>query len=1042
MPWLPDRLNRNIPESEPGPERLALQSAGLSFLKICSAENFTGGWRNVLATDSLPSCPHLNCMKNSFRLLTCSVLLAASSFAQKLSPPPSAPEPKPTPAAQRMAAMEKRKLTEERSIASNIRFRNIGPVVMSGRVVDIDVNPNDPTQFYVAYASGGIWFTESNGTRFTPVFDQNPLIDIGDIAVVWGNDGSRNGSGNTIWAGTGECNSSRSSYAGTGIYKSSDGGKNWQHKGLSETHHIGKIIVHPDDPNTTFVAVAGHLYSPNKERGVFKTTDGGETWKQVLFIDENTGAIDLFADPNNSRTLFAIAWHRERRAWNFVEGGSSSGIYKSTDGGESWNLISGPKSGLPQGEFNGRMGLAVFPGNSSVMYAILDNQAQQEAKKKDDGKTPPLSSSDFRKMSREDFLALDDKRLAAFLEENGFPEKYSAEKLKEMVRSNKIQPVAIADYVSDANSDLFSKPIIGAEVYRSDDGGTSWEKTNAAPLDGLFYTYGYYFGKIWVSPFNADEVYIAGVTLMHSRNGGKTFSSIEGDNQHGDHHSLWLNPSRRNHLINGNDGGVNISWDNGKSWFKANTPAVGQFYAIAVDMAKPYNVYGGLQDNGVWCGPSNYQPGTEWQGEGHYPYTRLLGGDGMQVQVDPRDNNTVYTGYQFGHYFRVDKTTQDAKEVRPSIELGEKPLRFNWQAPIWLSVHNPDILYMGANKLFRSLDKGDHFKAISEDLTRGGRTGDVPYGTISTIHESPLKFGLLYTGSDDGLIHVSKNGGETWTRISDRLPQHMRVNRVIASAHSESRVYAVLSGFQWDHFEAYVYRSDDYGANWTRIATDLPMEPVNVLREDPVNENLLFIGTDFGLYFSLDRGKSCMRFTNGLPPVAIHDLVIQAREHELVVGTHGRSIYVAKIAELEKLSDTVLVQPLYVFDPGQVKQRRSYEQSNGDYVPITSSPLHLSWYSKSGGPTTLRLTAADGEPVFAIMRDTSEKGLNYYDGNLVADSAHAEAYRNWINKNDPKANYQEMPHGRIALLPGEYRLEIEAATERRSIKILVRNPED
>lgn len=986
---------------------------------------------------------HFHTMNFSFRLLPLALLLACPLFAQKPTGLPSSPEPKPSPAAERMTALDKRKLTEEHSLTGNIGFRNVGPTVMSGRVVDLEVNPNDPTNFYAAYASGGLWFTESNGTYFTPVFDNNPLIDIGDIAVSWGNGGNRNTSPNTIWVGTGECNSSRSSYAGTGVYKSMDGGKTWQHKGLPESHHIGKIIINPDDANTVFVAVAGHLYSPNKERGVFKTSDGGETWKQVLFIDENTGVIDLFADPNNARTLFAIAWHRERRAWNFTEGGKSTGIYKSTDGGESWKLISGVQSGLPQGDNVGRMGLAIFPGNSSIMYTIVDNQGQ-DATKKDatDKKTPPLSSADFRTMDREQFLALEDERLQKFLDDYGFPEKYSASAVTEMVRSNKIQPVSLADFVSDANSDLFSKPIIGAEVYRSDDGGNSWKKVNTVSLEGLFYTYGYYFGKIWVSPFSADEVFIAGVSLMQSKNGGKTFSSIDGDNQHGDHHALWLNPSRKNHLINGNDGGINITWDNGKSWFKANTPAVAQFYAVNIDMAKPYNVYGGLQDNGVWYGPSNYRASTEWLGEGHYPYTRILGGDGMQVQVDPRDNNTVYTGYQFGHYFRVDKTTFDSKEIRPTMELGDKPLRFNWQAPIWLSVHNPDILYMGAQKLFRSMDKGDHFTAISGDQTRGGRTGDVPYGTISTIHESPMKFGLLYTGSDDGLIHVSKNGGETWTRISDKLPQHLRVNRVIASAHAEGRVYAVLSGFQWDHFQPYVYVSEDYGNSWTRIATDLPMEPVNVIREDPVNENLLFIGTDFGLYASINRGKSCMRMTNGLPPVAIHDLVIQPREHDLVVGTHGRSIFIANISELEKLSDSIVNQPLYVFEPVKVKQNASYELVDGDYIPVTNNSIRLSWYANAGGPTVIRLKSADGNETFALMRDTSEKGLNFYNGTIFADSAHAAAYKSWAMKNGTKDEIVELPNGCIALKPGDYTIEVESAGTIRQVMIKVRKPDD
>lgn len=969
------------------------------------------------------------------------VLFTLPLAAQKPVPAPNAAEPKPTAAAERLAGNEKRKTTEERSLVTNVGFRNVGPSVMSGRVVDIDVNPLDPTVFYVAYASGGVWFTNNNGTTFTPVFDNQAMVDIGDIAVDWNTDQQRGPKQPTIWVGTGECNSSRSSYAGTGIYKSVDGGKSWQFKGLPETHHIGKILISPDDPNTVYIAAAGHLYSPNKERGVFKTSDGGETWKQALFIDDNTGVIDLFFDPNNSRTLFAISWHRERRAWNFVEGGTASGIYKTTDAGESWNIISGPKSNFPQGEGVGRIGLAIFPGNSAVMYAIVDNQSQK-AQKKDDSETiPPLTPADFRKMTKEQFLALDKVRLIEYLKQNRFPEKYSADYVTTEVRAGRLQPVALADYVSDANSDLFNRPIIGAEVYRSNDGGASWTKANSDNLSSLFFTYGYYFGKIWVSPFDANEVFIAGVSLMKSKDGGKTFKGIDGDNQHGDHHAFWADPVRKGHLINGNDGGVNISWDDGDTWIKANTPAVGQFYAIAVDNAKPYNVYGGLQDNGVWCGPSTHSENMEWYGEGRYAWQRLLGGDGMQVQVDSRDNNTVYTGYQFGHYFRVDKNTGEQKEIRPTMELGEQPLRFNWQAPIWLSVHNPDILYMGAQRLYRSMDKGDHFTAISGDLTRGGRTGDVPYGTLSTICESPMKFGLLYTGSDDGLIHVSKDGGATWTRISDKLPQHLRVNRVIASSHVEGRVYAVLSGFQWDHFNAYLFVSDNYGATWTQLGTDLPMEPLNVVREDPVNENLIFIGSDNGLYASLDRGKTFMRMTGGLPPVAVHDLVIQPREHDLVVGTHGRSIYIANIKELELLNDTVLRQDLFVFEKTEIEQQPHFFVSNEQAQLLTYSPISFAWYEKQPGVTTIRFQSEDGKNTFIELRDSSKKGLNFLSTNLVIDSVNAERYRNWAAANDQKPA-KKFTKGRLLPEPGVYRIEVETASgAKRSFSVKIKPSE-
>ncbi|HLG02261.1 MAG TPA: glycosyl hydrolase, partial [Bacteroidia bacterium] len=800
---------------------------------------------------------------------------------------------------------------------------------------------------------------------------------------------------------------------------------------------IGKVVI--ASSNTVLVASVGHLYSPNKERGVFKTTNGGETWKQTLFIDANTGVIDLIEDPVNKQVFYAVSWYRERRAWNFVEGGKTSGIYKSSDGGETWKLLTNPECGMACGENTGRIGLGIFPGNSQILYAIVDNQSREPEKADQDPKTKPLKPAEFRVMTRDQFLALDQKKLKEFLEDYEFPEKYDLKTVNEMVRSGKIQPVALADYVSDANSDLFSKPIIGAEVYRSDDGGTSWRKMNDAPLEGFFYTYGYYFGKIWVSPFSADEVYIAGVSLLKSKNGGKKFESIEGENQHGDHHAMWINPSRRGHLINGNDGGVNVSWDDGKHWLKANTPAVGQFYSVNADMARPYNVYGGLQDNGVWVGPHTNRANVEWHSLGQYAFRPILGGDGMQVQVDTRDNNTVYTGYQFGHYFRVNRATEDATPIEPERELGDKPLRFNWQAPIWLSVHNQDIFYLGAHKLFRSLNKGDDLKAISGDLTRGGRVGDVPYGTLSSIHESPMKFGLLYTGSDDGLVHVSKDGGNNWDRISDKLPQHLRVNRVIASAHEEGRVYVVLSGFQWDHFKSYVYVSENYGGSWTQIFKDLPPDPVNVIREDPVNPNLLFTGTDHGLYFTLDRGKTSMQLTNGFPAVAVHDLVIQPREHDLVVGTHGRSIYIADISALEMLHDSILNQELYVYSPGSITQKVAFEKIGGDWKQIAATDVNLTWYTKKSGPTLVLLKSADGKQTFAELRDTSEAGLNFLRTRLFVDSAYADKYREWLTSIEVKDEPKKFTKGRLLLLPGEYLVEVILPGEtRRTTKLNVR----
>ncbi|MGN6164026.1 MAG: WD40/YVTN/BNR-like repeat-containing protein [Flavisolibacter sp.] len=805
---------------------------------------------------------------------------------------------KPTSGADRLKGLQQRQVLEKKSTINNIKFRNIGPSVMSGRVDDIEANPDDPTEFYVAYATGGLWHTTNNGQSFTPVFDSADVIGIGDIAVNW-----KTG---TIWVGTGEVNSSRSSYAGIGVYKSKDGGKTWQYLGLPESHHIGKIQLHPTDDNIAWVAVLGHLYSPNKERGIYKTTDGGATWKQTLSIDDNTGAVDMDMNPQNPNELYAAMWYRTRRPWNFEESGKSSGIYKSIDGGDTWSIISKEGSGFPNGANIGRIGVAVYPKNPQIVYAVVDNQqARQDTAKKD---TLTYELDELKNLSIEQFAQLNENRLDTFLKRYRLSQKYSAKQVKEMVAANKLKPTSLYDYLY-VNTGFEGTPI-GAEVYRSDNGGQSWRKTNEKEIP-IYFTYGYYFGKIYVSPYNPDKIYALGFSSQVSTDGGKTWKEMDKNNVHADHHALWVDPKRDSHLINGNDGGVNITYDDGEHWFKANTPPVGQFYSITVDNAKPYNVYGGLQDNGVWYIPSRNGRNSfanSGLGQSEDNARNIGGGDGMQVQVDQRDNLTTYYGSQFGNYARTNRLTkQGTIRITPRHELGEKPLRFNWQAPILLSPHNNDILYFGSNKLYRSFDKGDTMIAVTSDITKGGRDGDVPYGTITTISESPVRFGLIYTGTDDGNIEVSKDAGATWTLISApqkkrfSLPQNLWVSRVTASKHKEGRVYASLNGYRNDDFNPYLYVSDDYGTTWMPIGKDLPAESINVVKEDPKNENIIYVGTDGGLYVSFDKGKSFMMWNAGLPKsIPIHDIAVQERENEIVLGTHGRSIYIAKLDEVQK----------------------------------------------------------------------------------------------------------------------------------------------
>jgi photosystem II stability/assembly factor-like uncharacterized protein len=818
------------------------------------------------------------------RILTLALasLVSIATFAQV----------KPTPASERMKSIEKRKQLEQKSLANKSSFRNIGPSVMSGRVDDIEANPDDPTEFYVAYATGGLWHTTNNGLSFKSIFDSADVIGIGDVAVNWKT--------RTIWVGTGEVNSSRSSYAGIGVYRSKDNGKSWDYLGLPESHHIGKVLLDPNDDNTAWVAVLGHLYSPNKERGIYKTTDGGKSWKQTLFVDDNTGAVEMEHNPQNPKEIYAAMWYRTRKGWNFEESGKSSGLYKSIDGGDTWKNISVAGSGLPTGDVVGRMGIAVYPKNPQIVYVVVDNQQLLPDTAKRD--TSSYVLNDFKDISVEQFGNLNNAKLDTFLKRNAMRPRYTAAMVKEMVATGKVKANAVYDYLY-VNTGFEARPT-GAEIYRSDDGGTSWKKVNQKEIP-IFFTYGYYFAKVFVSPYNPDKVFVLGLNPYMSTDGGKTWKNIAKGNVHSDHHSLWIDPKKDSHLINGNDGGVNITYDNGDVWFKANTPQVGQFYGIAVDNARPYNVYGGLQDNGTWYTPSTVARGFGGGlGQTEDPAKNIGGGDGMQVQVDTRDNTTVYLGSQFGNYSRTNRlspTRENNKSIDVYHSLGEKPVRFNWQTPILLSSHNQDIVYFAGNKLYRSFNKADTLIAISPDLTKGPRDGDVPFGTITAISESPIRFGLLYAGTDDGNIHVTKDNGATWTEISKKLPQNLYVPRIIASAFKEGRVYAVLNGYRYDNFLPYVYVSEDYGANWKQIGNDLPEEPVNIIREDPKNENILYVGTDGGLYTSLDMGNSFMMWNKGLPKsIPVHDIAIQQRENEIVIGTHGRSIYIAKLDEVQK----------------------------------------------------------------------------------------------------------------------------------------------
>lgn len=919
-----------------------------------------------------------------------------------------------TSANQIQQSLDKKEVLTNNSIVKNIPFKNIGPNVTGGRVADLDVNPNDPTEFYVGYASGGLWHTKNNGITYTPVMDNSQTQNIGDIAVDWKN--------NTIWVGTGEKNSSRSSYAGIGVLKSTDNGKTWKNVGLTDSHHVSRILINPKNPNEVLIAVIGHLYSSNTERGIFKTKDGGKTWSKTLYIDENTGVIDIEPAPNNFNVLYAASWERDRKAWNFVGSGSNSAIYKSVDGGENWKNISG--NGFPTGSGVGRIGLAVYDENT--VYALHDSQFEFVENNK--GKSAPtalaLTEEAFHTITAEEFVNLDNKEIDNYLKSLGFHEKYRAQNIKNFVRSNALTPGEVPAFLQNSQA-VTAAEVTGAEVFLSTNGGKSWKKKNKEKLS-LYSSYGYYFGEIRVDPQDKNGIYILGISLLKSKDAGETFTSISRENVHSDHQAFWINPNRSGHLIDGNDGGVNMSYDDGESWNSLNYAPVGQYYSIFADNQTPYNVYGGLQDNGVWYGAHNARIDKRWEASGQNPHKSIMGGDGMQVQVDSRDHNIVYTGSQFGSYYRLNLGDGSRAYITPRSKVKGETFRFNWQTPILLSPHNQDIVYFGSNKLHRSLNQGNDWDAISDDLTSGEKKGNVAYGTLTTISESPFKFGLIYVGSDDGHVNLTKDGGNSWQNISGSFPKNLWVTRVIASAHKKERVYVTLNGYRWDDFTSYAYMSDDYGVTWKNIGNNIPTSPVNVIREDPENEHVLYLGTDNGLYVSFNNGADWHTFQNNLPNVAVHDVVVQPEAKHLVVGTHGRSIYIADISLIQKMTDKVTSKPFHLFKLDDVKYSSNW--GNPRFARFGGGAnIEISYFAKNSKKGTANIYA-DGVLVNSISTslDTGLSSLSY-------DITFSDRGRRDFEKKN-KVTIAKAGDGKYYLPKGKYTVELENEKQTFEIK--------
>ncbi len=773
------------------------------------------------------------------------------------------------------------------ALGRGLAWRALGPVNHSGRVVDVEVDPKHPGTFYVAAASGGVWKTSDHGLHFTPIFDGQDCFSIGDIAV----DPS---DPETIWVGTGEANNQRSSYWGHGVYKSTDGGKTWRRVGLRDSHHIGRIAVDPTDGDRVFVAALGHLYTPNDERGLYLTTDGGKTWRRVLKISKDVGVVDVAIKPDDPKIVLAASYERRRRAWHFDGAGPGSGLWRSTDGGKTWTRVT---EGLPSGEI-GRIGISFCASKPNVVYLTLSNQNPRKVKRvtvePEEGAAPAPDES----------AAGGGGEAPAVLDGGAVqgPEIVRAQR-----RARRRAPTQ------------------GGEVYRSDDAGRTWRKVNRKPVGGRP---PYYYGQIRVAPQDPDKVWVLSTVLFVSKDGGKNFARDGAPGVHGDHHALWIDPHDGEHLLLGNDGGLCESWDGGRHWIHFENLPIGQYYAISVDNADPYRIYGGTQDNGSWGIPSRGPTARGLRLQDSY---KVAGGDGFYVRVDPEDPNTLYAESQFGGLVRVDLKTMRLRSIKPRPERGQAAFRFNWMSPLVVSPHNHTILYFGGNRLFRSLNRGEDWTAISPDLTTRDPkklAGNVPHCTITTISESRLRFGLIWVGTDDGKLWLTADGGRTWRDRTAALPSEARglwISRVCASRFAEGRCFVAVTGYREDRFEPLLYVTDDYGLTFRRIAGDLPREgPVNVVLEDARDPDLLFAGTEFGVFFSLSRGGRWHRLGKGLPTVAVHDLALQERERELVAGTHGRGVWVLPIAALEAWKDdgterepAILSAPaVRVFPPG------------------------------------------------------------------------------------------------------------------------------
>lgn len=808
------------------------------------------------------------------------------------------------------------KITQSKYLA--FQYRNLGAYRISAWVGSLAVpeNPGEEHKYtwYVGPRSGGIWKTTNNGTTFECISNCFETSSVGDFAVAPSNP-------EVIWAGTGEAFNARSSYYGNGVWKSVDAGDTWKNMGLHDSHHIAKVVIHPKNPDIVWVASMGHLFSTNKERGIFKTTNGGKSWEKVLYIDEETGVTDLVINPSNPEILFAATYQKTRTAWTFLPGGEKSRIYKSSNGGSTWSIL---KGGLPAGPL-GRIGLDIHRANPNILVAVIQNL-----------------------------------------------------NVKPGININ--APVAFDEY-----SDHSFDNLIGGEVYITKDNGESWKRINDPETNDVSGKAAYSFNRITIDPVDPDKIYVIGVHMFYTLDGGKTWPEHKQQKlfqtNFGDNRIFWINPNDPRHMMLGSDGGIYSTFDGGLTMNHYYHLPLGEVYTVEADNETPYNIYIGLQDHETWKAPSN-----GWSGQ-ITPADWVITGmwDGMYSKVDPENNKTIYSTTQFGSHLRIDQEKGERESILPKAKEGER-YRYTWTTPLAISPHNSAIIYTGAQKVLRSLNRGETWEEISPDLTDNDPKkihgkGHIQYCTITTLDESPVKAGVIWAGTDDGHVQLTTNYGHSWKDCTSNLekagaPLKMWVSKVFPSNHNAATAYISKCGFTDDIFDAHIYVTRNYGKTWEKITNGLPNSPVNVIIEDAKNPSLLFAGNDLGVYVSTDKGKNWSSFKANMPNVVVKDLLIHPRENDLIVGTYGRAAWITDISPLQQLTPKIKNKALHLFDIEPKPQLNFSQQANwGNYHMTGSNHLNSAnepngleiWYQIEEtlkGETKIEIKDHTGELVY------------------------------------------------------------------------------